>query len=281
MMALHVAAATVVLASQTAADTPPPIRTEVTDLPGFGKPPSRMYTGFSQGGVPPSGVGTSYFHYIMYEAEESPETAPSVVWYNGGPGSPSAFGMFQELGPLYINDDSVLTEEYNKTGIPTPIRNPFTWSSRFNLFAVDSPAPVGFSYCSEEGPSGDGRSCGPWNDNSVFTANRDVLVNLFNKAFPELLKNDLFIAGESYAGVYVPGIVNEILNTPNKGGLNLKGYAVGDGCMASPPVNSEKCHGPVYDIEFFGGHGARFPTEIYTEDAIWFPTPAHLKRAGV
>ena len=70
-----------------------------------------------------------------------------------------------------------------------------------------------------------------------------MLVNLFNKAFPELLQNELFIAGESYAGVYVPGIVNQILDAP--GGLNLKGYAVGDGCMASPPVNQEKCRGSV------------------------------------
>ena len=140
-----------------------------------------------------------YFHYVMYEAEESPESAPSLIWYNGGPGSPSAFGMFQELGPLYVNEDSLATKEYNETGIPTPIRNPFAWTKRINVFAVDSPAPVGFSYCSEAGPSGDGRSCGAWNDTSVFAANRNVLVNLFTDIFPELKKNPLFIAGESYA----------------------------------------------------------------------------------
>ena len=59
--------------------------------------------------------------------------------------------------------------------------------------------------------------------------------------------------------MYVPGIVDRILSAP--GGLNLKGYAVGDGCMASPPVNQEKCRGPVYDIEFFGGHG-QFSNEL-------------------
>ena len=82
------AVAVAVLASHAAATTPPPLRTEVKDVPGFGAPPSAMYTGFVDGGVPPSGNGRSFFHYIMYEAEESPETAPCVVWYNGGPGSP-------------------------------------------------------------------------------------------------------------------------------------------------------------------------------------------------
>ena len=168
--------------------------------------------------------------------------------------------LIDVAGPLYINDDSEKTEGYNTTGIPTPLRNPYTWSKRVNLFAVDSPAPVGFSFCSEDGPSGDGNSCGAWNDTAVFAANRNVLVNLFTDIFPELKKNELFIVGESYAGVYVPGIVNDILSAP--GGLNLKGYAVGDGCMASPPVNHEKvCKGPFYDIEFFGGHG-QFSNEL-------------------
>jgi carboxypeptidase C (cathepsin A) len=220
-----------------------------------------MFAGFASGGVPPSGKGEMFFHYVMYEAEDvDPAVAPCLIWYNGGPGSPSAFGMFQELGPLYINADSEKTAEYNTSGIPTPLRNPYTWSKRVNLFAVDSPAPVGFSFCTEDGPSGDGDSCGAWNDTAVFAANRNVLVGLFTDIFPELKKNELFLVGESYAGVYVPGIVNEILSAP--GGLNLKGYAVGDGCMASPPVNHEKlCKGPFYDIEFFGGHG-QFSNEL-------------------
>lgn len=67
-----------------------------------------------------------FFHYVMYEAEEAdPATAPSLIWYNGGPGSPSAFGMFEELGPLYINEDSEKTDGYNKVRIeqsPKPIK---------------------------------------------------------------------------------------------------------------------------------------------------------------
>ena len=99
-----------------------------------------------------------------------------------------------------VNYDTQHTNNGVQTGIPTPLRNPYTWSKRVNLFAVDSPAPVGFSFCSEYGPSGDGNSCGAWNDTAVFAANRNVLVNLFTNIFPELKKNELFIVGESYAG---------------------------------------------------------------------------------
>ena len=237
---------TVALAALSA----PPTRHEVTSLPGYDKQlPSKMFSGFVDAGVPPSGVGEMYFHYIMFEAENNPETAPTVFWYNGGPGASSLFGLFQELGPLFLNVDSEEGKQYNKTHIPKPIYNPFTWSKNFNLFALDSPAPVGFSYCTQDGPAGKGTSCGPWKDTDVFKANHKVLTTLMNDVFPELRKNELFITGESYAGIYVPGLVNALLD--DMAGLNLKGYAVGDGCMG----DDVGCKGPYYDVEFFGGHG--------------------------
>jgi carboxypeptidase C (cathepsin A) len=45
------------------------------------------------------------------------------------------------------------------------------------------------------------------------------------------IKNPLYITGESYAGVYVPTIVREILKDPQE--VNLVGFAVGDGCMGT------------------------------------------------
>jgi hypothetical protein len=98
-------------------------------------------------------------------------------------------------------------------------------------------------------------SCGPWNDTSVAKANHAFLKNLFTHDFPEYAQNDLFITGESYAGIYVPTIVREILIDP--GPLNLKGFAVGDGCMGTEVLcgagNPDK--GPWYRVEFMHGHG--------------------------
>jgi carboxypeptidase C (cathepsin A) len=123
---------------------------------------------------------------------------------------------------------------YNKTGVLSPKYNPFTWSKHATLIALDSPPPIGFSYCSELGPSAGGTSCGPWTDKTVFAANHEAHKTLFNKIFPELKPNPFYFAGESYAGIYVPGFANAMMDDPIPG-LNFKGFAVGDGCTGCDP----------------------------------------------
>jgi len=65
-----------------------------------------------------------------------------------------------------------------------------------------------------------------------------LLINVLIRLFPNLDKHDFFIAGESYAGKYVPAISYKIhrenLNDANEI-INLKGLAVGDGF--SDPIN--------------------------------------------
>ena len=52
-------------------------------------------------GVPPSGNGKMYFHYICAMSPDW-EKMPVTLWYNGGPGAPSTFGLFQEFGPFLL-----------------------------------------------------------------------------------------------------------------------------------------------------------------------------------
>lgn len=54
---------------------------------------------------------------------------------NGGPGSSSMIGLFQEIGPCMINDDS------NSTTL-----NPWAWNNEVNMLYIDQPNQVGFSY---------------------------------------------------------------------------------------------------------------------------------------
>ena len=37
--------------------------------------------------------------------QENPETAPVVLWLQGGPGGSSLFGLFVENGPYGVNQD--------------------------------------------------------------------------------------------------------------------------------------------------------------------------------
>lgn len=114
--------------------------------------------------------------------------------------------MVVEMGPLWLN---ALSLQQNST-VPQFVRNPYTWAQIGSLLIVDSPPPVGFSYCSQYGPSGNGTSCGPWNDTSTAEANAQFFINWF-KVFPEYKANKLFFTGESYAGVYLSVICEEIL----------------------------------------------------------------------
>jgi hypothetical protein len=53
--------ATAMMLASSASAIAPPTRTEVKSLPGYGSPPSKMFAGFSSGGVPPSGKGNYYY----------------------------------------------------------------------------------------------------------------------------------------------------------------------------------------------------------------------------
>ena len=280
------AAVMAVAFASVASAAAPETRVEVKSLPGYnGTLPSKMYSGFVNAGTPPSGKGIMYFHYVAFESETDPANAPTVFWYNGGPGASSLFGIFGELGPLYLDERSEMTDDFKKTGIPSPMYNPNTWSKKFNLIAIDSPPPVGFSYCTEFGPSGNGTSCGPWKDSDVFAANHKAVIAIMKDAFPEWLKNELYITGESYAGVYVPGLINALLDDMQ--GLNLKGFAVGDGCMGIDLVCMNLTAddftypgtwaGPWYDLEFFAGHG-QISNELYNR--IRHECPEENLRSG-
>eukprot|EP00933_Yihiella_yeosuensis_P045711 TRINITY_DN41118_c0_g1_i1.p1 TRINITY_DN41118_c0_g1~~TRINITY_DN41118_c0_g1_i1.p1 ORF type:complete len:572 (+),score=121.82 TRINITY_DN41118_c0_g1_i1:46-1761(+) len=258
----------------------PPAKTKITSLPGVsGKLPNEMYAGYIEAGTPPSGKGKMYFHYWCIMSARNASVDPVLFWYNGGPGASSLFGLLQEFGPLLLNEDSLLSDDYKKTGIPTPQENEWAWTRTNTVCALDSPPPMGLSFCSEEGPSGRPTSCGPWTDTAVFAANHKAHASFYENIFPELKSNPMYFIGESYAGIYVPGFANAMMDDPVPG-LNFKGFGVGDGwpgCVQIPgrPVNwcinldnvglfeyPNALPGPYWDIEFFHGRN-QMSTELY------------------
>jgi len=196
---------------------------EITSLPGWDGPmPSRQWSGYIK--VPAveqdKGKGNKFYHYWFVESEGNPKTDPVALWLNGGPGSSSLIGFFTENGP-FATDDRSLKE--NTTAVPKLFHRETGWQKAASYIFLESPAGVGFSYCDYDNCTA--------SDTSTAMDNHNVLKGFF-KGFPEFAKNDFYISGESYAGVYCPTLAEQIMNDANNE-INLKGLAVGNGCWGS------------------------------------------------
>ncbi|DAA77173.1 TPA_exp: Serine carboxypeptidase [Trichophyton benhamiae CBS 112371] len=122
-----------------------------------------------------------HLFFWFFESRRDPQYDPVILWLNGGPGCSSMTSLFMELGPARVGQDLKLT------------RNPNSWNNRASIIFLDQPVNVGFSY---------GKS-GAFNTPS---ASKDVFafLTLFFKKFPQYALQDFHIAGESYAGHYIP-----------------------------------------------------------------------------
>lgn len=133
-------------------------------------------------------------HYWYVESERTPEADPIIMWIQGGPGGSSIGGGWLEMGPLSLDSRSLATQSYKETGVPTPVRNAFSWTKFAGLLMVDY-ADIGFSTC-------ESAAC-EWDDAKACNSLVDFLEVFFSQAFPEHAGRPLWIAGESYAGILV------------------------------------------------------------------------------
>ncbi|KAJ4971997.1 hypothetical protein NE237_005096 [Protea cynaroides] len=154
-------------------------------------------------------AGRALYYYFV-EADSNKDM-PVILWFNGGPGCSSlGFGAFEELGPFLVQKDKL-------------IENPYSWNKLGNILFLESPAGVGYSYSNT---TSDYTSTGDWRTaQEAYT----FLINWLER-FPEYKNKDVYLAGESYAGHYVPELAYTILQQNNKGGrlINLKGIFIGN-----------------------------------------------------
>uniref|UniRef100_A0A8D1U2S2 Carboxypeptidase n=1 Tax=Sus scrofa TaxID=9823 RepID=A0A8D1U2S2_PIG len=213
--------------SQAAAD-----KDEIQCLPGLAKQPSfRQYSGYLRGS------GSKHLHYWFVESQKDPKSSPVVLWLNGGPGCSSLDGLLTEHGPFLVQPDGA-TLEYN----------PYSWNLIANVLYLESPAGVGFSYSDDKSYA--------TNDTEVAQSNYEALKDFF-RLFPEYKDNELFLTGESYAGIYIPTLAVLVMQDPS---MNLQGLAVGNG-LSSYEQNDNSL---VYFAYYHGLLGNRLWSSLQT-----------------
>jgi len=227
-----------------------PERDLVTSLPGFENSswPFKVYSGLLDVPGPINGYDSLKIHYQFHTSQWSPSNDPVVVWHQGGPDGTSMYGLYGEVGAFQI-------------GAAANYINPWAWNRVANMLYLESPAgsghSKGYSVCMKLTKP---VTC-EWDDMSQGEAYAHTLQAFF-QSFPEFQGRALFLAGESYFGIYGPIIANYVLNhEPFRSSLNLKGLALGNAawggnhtCIAVNGPSEDKV-----DVDFYFGRGLFSP----------------------
>jgi carboxypeptidase D len=155
-----------------------------------------------------------FWHYQNRHIADRPRT---VIWLNGGPGCSSMDGALMELGPYRVREGGKLA--YNEG----------SWDEFANLLFVDQPVGTGFSYVNTDSYV---------HELDEMADQFMIFMDKWFDLFPQYENDDLYFAGESYAGQYIPYIAQAVLNRNKRKraeGLrtwNLVGLLIGNGWIS-------------------------------------------------
>ncbi|KAJ9515518.1 hypothetical protein QJQ45_021662, partial [Haematococcus lacustris] len=180
--------------------TPDGLADVVHALPGWGaleNGPVRMYSGL----LPLTASMSAFYAVVEAEEEEGEGHLPLILFMNGGPGCSSiGGGMFGEIGPL--RPSSACTPGSGVSGClggTGPVRlllSEHRWSRFAHLVFADLPVGTGWSVaCDDADYDADDEGTA----DQVLLLLRSLLIR-----HPWLQGAPLYLAGESYAGHYIP-----------------------------------------------------------------------------
>ncbi|KAL5334060.1 pheromone-processing carboxypeptidase kex1 [Aspergillus crustosus] len=198
----------VAISAQSAADY------YVKSLPGAPEGPLlKMHAGHIEVDAEHNG----HLFFWHYQNRHIANRQRTIIWLNGGPGCSSMDGALMEVGPYRLKDNQTL--KYNEG----------SWDEFANLLFVDQPVGTGFSFA---------------NTNSYLheldemAAQFVTFLEKWFDLFPEYERDDIYFAGESYAGQYIPYIAKAIQDRNKKSGdnkaahWNVRGLLIGNGWIS-------------------------------------------------
>ncbi|PIN23059.1 Serine carboxypeptidases (lysosomal cathepsin A) [Handroanthus impetiginosus] len=183
-------------------------------LPGFpGKLPFKLETGYI-------GLGEKeevQLFYYFFESEGNPKEDPLLLWLTGGPGCSSIYGAVYEFGPFTIDPSSP------SESLPSLVLKDLSWTKMANIIFLDQPVGSGFSYATT--PEA-------FRSNDTYATELDYeFIRKWLISHPKYINNPLYVGGDSYSGITVPLVANNVYKG-NEAGIkpliNIKGYMLGN-----------------------------------------------------
>ncbi|RKO95549.1 alpha/beta-hydrolase, partial [Caulochytrium protostelioides] len=123
-----------------------------------------------------------------------------LIWLNGGPGCSSLDGLFLENGPLKVIDKDHVAW------------NPYGWNQYADVLYVDQPAGTGFST---------GQIKDYAHTETEIVERFLSFYDRYLEIFPQHRDAELYFAGESYAGTYLPYITAAMLKRNEAAGRDI------------------------------------------------------------
>ncbi|KAI9714348.1 MAG: Cell death protease [Bogoriella megaspora] len=184
----------------------------IHSLPGQPDGPLlKMHAGHVE--ITPEHHGNLFFWH--FQNRHIGDRQRTVIWLNGGPGCSSMDGALMEVGPYRVNDNGTL--RYNDG----------SWDEFANLLFIDNPVGTGFSYVDSDSYIHE------------LPTMADQVVKFLEKwftVFPEYSHDDIYLAGESYAGQHIPYIAQAMLDRNEKAiagtAWNVSGMLIGNGWIS-------------------------------------------------
>lgn len=161
---------------------------------------------------------TRKLYFWFFPSENSKAGDEITIWLNGGPGCSSLKGLMTENGPFLW-----------EPGTFAPVKNPYSWHKTTNMVWIEQPVGTGFSQGEPDAR----------NEEDVAEQFKGFWKN-FVDTF-RLYERNVYITGESYAGMFVPYISHGFLKENNTKYFNIKGLAInnpliGDFGLQSGPM---------------------------------------------
>ncbi|KAJ3984287.1 Alpha/Beta hydrolase protein [Lentinula detonsa] len=179
----------------------------------FCDPTVNVYTGYLD-----VDAGAKHLFFYFFESRGDPDRDDVMMWINGGPGCSSSMGLLMELGPCNI--------DMNANSSNGTLWNPYSWNQAANVFFLDQPVGVGFSYADY------GETI---QTTEEAAKNVHAFITIFFETFTQFSGRPLHLSGESYGGRYLPVFASEIYDQnmvakrEGRPQLNLQSVIIGNG----------------------------------------------------